>query len=493
MKISRRRTVQGCVLAASGAVIGASVQASAQIQSSKIQTKAAHPVRSIQDIETPAQSNERMKWYREARFGMFIHWGLYAIPAGRWDGHTIPGSEWIMNAATIPVAEYKALARRFNPTQFSAAKIVSLAKSAGMKYIVITSKHHDGFAMFDSKADPFNIVQATPFKRDPLKELAVECRNQGIKLGFYYSQVQDWTAPGGVSFPPHGAGTLKSDQHKPPTYHWDPAQNGSFPEYLHRKAIPQIREMLTNYGVSPAILWFGTPNKDMTPELAGEIVEILNEHPKLIWSDRLGGGYKGDMETPEQNIPAQGFPGRDWELCMSMNDAWGYKQGDSNFKSTETLLRNLIDIASKGGNYLLNIGPMATGEVPAPEVERLQEMGKWLAVNGESIYATQPTLFGGEAGAFSATEKDESGNPKFVPIWKWRSTTAPGKIYVHLFEWPGAGFHLDNVSRNVTGAYLLADKARTMLKVMRRGIGLDVELPKQAPDPIASVLVLTTA
>jgi alpha-L-fucosidase len=231
----------------------------------------------------------------------------------------------------------------------------------------------------------------------------------------------------------------------------------------------------------------------MTPELAGEIVAILNEHPRLIWSNRLGGGYSGDMETPEQNIPAQGFPGRDWELCMSMSDAWGYRQGDTNFKSTETLLRNLIDIASKGGNYLLNIGPMATGEVPAPEVERLQEIGKWLAVNGESIYATQPTLFGAEAGAFSATEKDKNGNPTFVPGWKWRSTTTLDKIYVHLLEWPRGTFHLETIPREVSGAYLLADKERAPLKVMKRGNGLEVELPQQAPDPIDSVLVLTSA
>jgi alpha-L-fucosidase len=492
MTVSRRRTVQGGLLVASEAMMGNPLRAWAQLQGSNNPT-AAHPVRSIQDTETPAQNSARMKWYREARFGMFIHWGLYAIPAGRWEGHSVPGSEWIMNAATIPVAEYKALASKFNPTQFNAAQIVSLAKAAGMKYIVITSKHHDGFAMFDSKADPFNIVQATPFKRDPLKELAVECRKQGMKLGFYYSQVQDWTAPGGVTFPPHGAGTLKSEQHKPPTYHWDRAQDGNFPDYLHRKAIPQIREMLANYGESPDILWFGSPDENMTPELAGEIVTILNEHPKLIWSNRLGGGYKGDMETPEQSIPAHGPPGRDWELCMSMNDAWGYKEGETNFKSTETLLRNLIDIASKGGNYLLNIGPTATGEVPAPEAERLQQMGKWLAVNGDSIYATGPTLFGAEAGAFSTTQKDESGNPKFVPSWTWRSTTAPDKIYVHLFEWPGATFHLGKAPRAVTGADMLADKARTPLKVTMRGGGVEVELPKSAPDPIATVLVLRTA
>jgi alpha-L-fucosidase len=462
------------------------MQALAQIQGEHIQTAATHPVRSIQDTETPAQKNERMEWFRNARFGMFIHWGLYAVPAGRWDSKEVPGiGEWIMNSASIPVKEYKALAPRFNPTQFSAAEVVGLAKSGGMKYIVITSKHHDGFAMFDSKANPFNIVQTTPFKRDPLKELAAECRNQDIKLGFYYSQDQDWTAPGGAA--------LKTDDHKPPTYHWDPAQDGSFPEYLHRKAIPQIRELLTNYGEYPAILWFDTPTKDMTPELAGEIVTVLNEHPKLIWNNRLGGDYNGDTETPEQYIPAQRFPGRDWESCMTMNDTWGYKQDDKNFKSTETLLHNLIDIASKGGNYLLNIGPMATGEVPAAEVERLQEIGKWLAVNGESIHATQPTLFGAEAGTFSAMEKDKSGNPKFVPSWKWRSTTGPGKIYIHLFEWPGTTFHLDKISRDVTGAYLLTDKAQTPLKVTKRGDGLEVELPEQAPDPIATVLVLTTA
>jgi alpha-L-fucosidase len=449
----------------------------------KIPVSTDHPVKSVQDTETPAQRDARMKWWREARFGMFIHWGLYSIPAGTWDGKQVPSiGEWIMNNASIPVADYKALAPKFNPTGFSAHDIVALAKAAGMKYIVITSKHHDGFAMFDSKADPFNIVAGSPFHRDPLKELAEECRKQGIKLGFYYSQDQDWTAPGGAA--------LKTGDHQPPTYHWDKAQDGDFATYLHKKALPQLKELLTNYGEFPSVIWFDTPTKDMTPQLASEIVALMNKHPNLIWNNRLGGTYKGDTETPEQYIPAGGFPGEDWESCMTMNDTWGYKSYDTNFKSTETLLRNLIDISSKGGNYLLNIGPDSHGVVPPAEVERLQAVGKWLAVNGEAIYATSPTLFGAEAGALSPTEKDKKGKPKFIPAWEWRSTTKADKIYVELFKWPDGSFHLDKVTRKVTGAYLLADSTHKPLKFTQTGNSLTVDLPAKALDPIATVLVL---
>jgi len=212
-----------------------------QAQEKDTKTVVNHPMAAIQDTETQAQRDARMAWWREARFGMFIHWGLYAIPAGSWNGKQVPGiGEWIMNRGSIPVADYRALASQFNPTGFSAHDIVALAKAAGMKYIVITTKHHDGFAMFDTKADSFNIVAATPFHRDPLKELAEECRKQGIKLGFYYSQAQDWTAPGGAA--------LKTGDHQPPTFHWDKAQDGDFDAYLQNKAIPQLRELLSNYG-----------------------------------------------------------------------------------------------------------------------------------------------------------------------------------------------------------------------------------------------------
>ncbi|QEE30287.1 alpha-L-fucosidase [Terriglobus albidus] len=465
-----------------GACVLSSVSAYGQLEGHAIESSATpHPVPAIQDKETPAQHDARMAWWREARFGMFIHWGLYAVPAGEWHGQrTTHIGEWIMNDLSIPVADYKQFATNFNPTGFSAHDIVALAKDAGMKYIVITSKHHDGFAMFDSKTDPFNIVAATPFKKDPLRELAEECHKAGIRLGFYYSQAQDWTAPGGAA--------AVRGTHNKETGHWDPAQDGSFDDYLKTKAIPQIKELLSNYKTAPDIIWFDTPTSRMTPERAAEVVKVLNQYPKLIWNNRLGGGYKGDTETPEQYIPAQGYPGRDWESCMTINDTWGYKSFDTNFKSTETLLRNLIDITSKGGNYLLNIGPDAQGKVPEPEVERLHAMGKWLAVNGEAVYGAKATLFGAEAGSFAPAEGN--AKPKFVPAWEWRSTTKANRIYIHLFAWPKGSFHVEKVPRTITKAYLLADSSHKALKFTQRDGVLDVSLPEKALDPIATVLVL---
>ncbi|MGN6323228.1 MAG: alpha-L-fucosidase [Dyella sp.] len=444
-----------------------------------------HPVPAIQDTETPAQRDARMGWWRQARFGMFIHWGLYAVPAGNWHGKPIDGiGEWIMYNAKIPVAEYKKLAPQFDPVKFDAHAWVALAKAAGMKYIIITAKHHDGFAMFDSKANPFNIVDATPFKRDPLKELAAEAQKQGIKFGFYYSQDQDWTAPG-------GAAMVVDALHNG---HWDKAQDGDFAEYLHTKAIPQLKELLSNYQpAAPSVIWFDTPTPEMTPQLASEIVTLLNQHPNLIWNNRLGGGYQGDTETPEQNVPAQGYPDRDWETCMTINDTWGYKSNDTNFKSSQELIRTLVDVASKGGNLLLNVGPDAHGVIPAAEAERLQTIGKWLDVNGESIYGTGPTPFPGEHGTFSRTEKTVGENkPKWIPAWDWRATARPGKIYIHLLTWPGKSFHLANATANIRKAYLLADPRHTPLKYTQKGHVLDVQLPARALDANDTVIVLET-
>ncbi|MGQ9731787.1 MAG: alpha-L-fucosidase [Candidatus Zipacnadales bacterium] len=401
--------------------------------------------------ETPEQRDARMKWWREARFGMFIHWGLYAIPAGTWKGQRIDGiGEWIMHNAKIPVAEYAALAEQFNPVKFDANEWVSIAKNAGMKYIVITSKHHDGFAMFHSEASPYNIYDATPFKRDPLAELAEACRKQDIKLGFYYSQAQDWHHPGGAA-----AGG-----------HWDPAQDGDMDEYLRTIAVPQVREILSNYG-PVAILWWDTPI-GMNRERAEMLLPLLKLQPGIITNNRLGGGFPGDTETPEQHIPATGLPGRDWETCMTMNDTWGYKSYDNNWKSTETLIRNLVDIASKGGNYLLNVGPTAEGIIPQPSVDRLREMGAWLKLNGESIYATSASPF------------------RRLP-WG-RCTQKPGKLYLHVFDWPTDGKLVLPLKNRVTKAYLLTEPGTT-LAVTSSEQGTTIMIPPQPPDPIDTVIV----
>ena len=245
---------------------------------------------SSSSAETKAQLDARMKWWREARFGMFIHWGVYSVPAGTWEGKQIPGiGEWIMNRAKIPVAEYAKFTEQFNPVKFNADEWVSIAKEAGQKYIVITAKHHDGFAMFHSKATPYNIYDATPFKRDPLDELAEACRKQGIKLGFYYSQAQDWHHPGGAA--------AKGG-------HWDKAQDGSMDDYIDKIAVPQVRELLTNYG-DVAVLWWDTP-VDMNRERAGKLHELLKLQPEIITNNRLGRGdpeFRGDTETPSRTFP----------------------------------------------------------------------------------------------------------------------------------------------------------------------------------------------
>lgn len=403
--------------------------------------------------ETKEQRDTRMQWWREARFGMFIHWGVYSVPAGVYKDQQIGGiGEWIMNTAKIPVEEYAGYTEQFNPVKFDADAWVSIAKSAGMKYIVITSKHHDGFAMFRSQASSYNIYDATPFKRDPLAELAAACQKQGIKLGFYYSQAQDWHHKGGAA-----AGG-----------HWDPAQDGSMDDYLRDIAIPQVKEILTNYGPI-AILWWDTP-VDMTRERAAPLFELTKLQPGLITNNRLGGGFEGDSETPEQYIPPTGYPdGRDFETCMTMNDTWGYKSWDQGWKSPEVLIRNLIDIASKGGNYLLNVGPTSEGQIPQPSIDRLETVGEWMKTNGEAIYATTPS--------------------PFAKLTWGRCTRKSDKLYLSVFDWPkDAKLRVPLVS-TVKKGYLLADP-HTPLQVTAGPEGTLVAVPQTAPDPIASVVVL---
>jgi len=425
-------------------------------------------------VETKEQRDARMGWWREAKFGMFIHWGVYSVPAGYYHDKPVAGiGEWIMNRGKIPMQEYQAFAKDFNPVKFDADAWVTAAQNAGMKYMVITSKHHDGFAMFDTQVSPWGITHATPFHRDPLKELAEACRKHGMKLGFYYSQAQDWNNGGSEA---GGA--------------WDPAQKHDMDDYIDKIAVPQVKEILSNYGEFPAVLWWDT-SINMNYERAAKLYQAVQSlKPNIIMNNRLGGGFQGDTETPEQFIPPQGYPGRDWETCMTMNGTWGFKKNDHNWKSTETLIRNLCDIASKGGNYLLNVGPTSEGLIPQPSLERLAAVGKWMSVNGEAVYGTGPTPFGAEAGAFSPTEKDKKGKPKFIAAWNWRCTTKAGKIYLHIFTWPTGAFQLPAVKEKITKAYLLADPQHTPLQFQQTDAGVSLTLPATAPDAIASVVCL---
>lgn len=396
-----------------------------------------------------------MDWWKEARFGMFIHWGLYSLPAGVWNDKDVAGiGEWIMLRAKIPTKDYQQLATKFNPVQFNADAWVKLARDSGMKYIIITSKHHDGFAMFKSN-DPFNIVDATPYKKDPIAALAEACKKYNIKFGLYYSQAQDWNHTGGAA----ASGG-----------HWDSAQNGSMDKYIDEVAVPQVKEILSVY--NPSIIWWDTP-VDMNQSRASKIATVIKSYPNLITNNRLGGDYDGDLETPEQYIPATGILGKNWESCMTMNNTWGFKSKDNAWKSTEVIIRNLIDIASKGGNYLLNVGPTADGIIPQPSVERLQEVGKWLKINGEAIYGTTASPFA------------------YLP---WGRCTQKGtQLYLHVFNWPTDGIiKLPLGNKNVIGAYLLADKkvGVTIAKTATSKY-IDILLPKDAPDKIASVVVLT--
>jgi len=392
--------------------------------------------------ETKEQKDQRMEWWREGKFGMFIHWGLYAIPAGEWKGKKISGiGEWIMHRAKIPVPEYEPLQKQFNPVNYDPKQWVAVAKAAGMKYIVITSKHHDGFCLFDSEHTDWDIM-GTPYGKDLLKPLADACHEAGIKICWYHS-IMDW--------------------------HHPKAHSEEYFEHMRK----QLKELLTNYGPI-GVLWFdgewiGEWNEEKGIELEKYCRSL---QPDLIVNNRVGKrkrGSPGDFGTPEQQIPATGMPGWDWETCMTMNNTWGFKKDDHNWKSTEDLLRKLVDIASKGGNFLLNVGPTAEGEIPEPSVERLREIGKWMDQNGESIYGTTASPFKRLA-------------------WG-RCTQKPGKLYLHVFNWPGDGKLLvPGLENDVKKASLLA--GGDALEVARDGGPIVVSVPEKPVCPIDTVVVL---
>ena len=414
--------------------------------------------RSTRALSDDEQRERRLKWFREARFGLFIHWGIYAVPAGEWKGKLIPGiGEWIMNRAKIPVAEYEQLAPQFNPVKFNAEQWVQMAKDAGMKYIVITSKHHDGFAMYHSKASKFNIVDATPFKRDPLKELAAATQKAGLKLGFYYSQTQDWHEPDGVG----------ND------WDWPDETKKNFPRYLEAKVKPQVREILTSYGPI-GLIWFDTP-RNITREQSQQLVDLVHEiQPDCLVSGRVGHGL-GDYDSAGDNQISVGQVKRIWETPVTLNDTWGFKKDDTKWKPTSILIRQLVQVVSQGGNYLLNVGPTAEGLIPQPSIDKLREVGAWLRTNNDGVYGNGPSPFAYE-----------------LP---WGIvTTKPGKLYLHVFDWPTKELVLYGLKSKVRRAYLLANKAKVQVAQSSDAKldhnSLTIQLPAAAPDKHDSVIVL---
>lgn len=407
--------------------------------------------------ESKEQRDARMEWWRDARFGMFIHWGVYAVPAGTYGDKRIGGiGEHILRYASIPLQEYQRYAQQFNPVNYDPDAWVRLAKAAGMKYIVITAKHHDGFALFDSKVSDWDVVDATPYGKDLIAPLAAACQRHGIKLGLYYSQAQDWIQGGAIQ----GAGPWVASQQPDLT----------MDDYINRIAVPQVKEILSNYGPI-SVLWWDTPVA-MTRERAAKLIEPLKLQPGIIHNNRLGGGFKGDTDTPEQHIPSN-VDEHDWESCMTMNRTWGYKSYDTNWKSTETLVRNLVDIASKGGNYLLNIGPKADGSVPAASIDRLQAVGAWMQVYGDAIYGSQGSLFARPGWGRVTRKADSAGTI----------------LYLNVFDWQDGGRLFVPVGNEVRSCVLLNDRAQS-LEVEHGAGGLIVTMQGEAPNPICSVIEL---
>jgi alpha-L-fucosidase len=414
--------------------------------------------------ESEREKDKRMSWWREARFGLFIHWGLYAIPAGEWNGET-RHAEWILTTAQIPVKEYEKFAPRFDPVKFDPKEWVRMTKDAGMKYIVITSKHHDGFCLFDSEETEYDVMDATPFKRDIMKELADECRRQGIRICWYHS-IMDWHHP---DYLPRRDWESRSDEG---------ADFERYVEYMKE----QVKELLTNYG-DIGVIWFdGEWEYTWTPERGIDLYDYVRAiDPDIIINNRVGKGRagmagtydpetaSGDFGTPEQEIPATGL-GYDWETCMTMNDHWGYNKNDDNWKSTQDLIQKLVDIASKGGNFLLNVGPTAEGLFPKESIDRLQAMGEWMKVNGKSIYGTTASQF------------------EHLP-WG-RSTTKGNTLYLHVFDWPEDGkLVVPGLVSQAQKIYALVDPQAPLLCDYQAGTAT-IHLPENAFDPDVSVLAL---
>lgn len=388
----------------------------------------------------------KQQWFKDAKFGLFIHWGLYSLLGGEYKGKKTDWvAEWIMNALDIPVDEYEKLADQFNPAEFDADAIVRKAKEWGMKYIVFTTKHHEGFAMWDSKCSDYNVVKATPYGKDVVRQLREACDKYDMKLGFYYSQAQDWHDPDGYMF-------TKDNSKK------------NYRAYLERKCFPQLRELLTEYG-EIALVWFDTP-MGTTKEESQEMVDLVKElQPNCIVSGRIGNQLGEYMTTSDNCIPLLPYEG-DWEVPATLNDNWGFNKDDHNWKSAEEIIHLLVKINSRGGNYLLNIGPEASGHVPDKSMEILDEVGKYVNENAEAIFGTKRVgIYAYELDWGLFTRKDH-------------------KLFIHVFK-PRKRIELLNIANKITGVYLVGDKRplRYIMTTTCEGCSaVEIELPEECFD-----------
>jgi alpha-L-fucosidase len=420
--------------------------------------------------------DQRMKWWREARFGMFIHWGVYSELAGEWHGEPVQGyAEHIMRKCRIPIETYKKeVAGRFNPTKFNADEWAQLAKDAGFGYMVITSKHHDGFAMFDSDASDFNVVKQTPWKRDPMKELKEATTKQGVKFGFYYSQAWDWSDP--------NAPGNDWDFENPAGDRWlhggrtwwesSPDWIARVEKYVDGKAIPQMQELVHKY--HPDVIWFDT-NSKMPPSLNLRVLQATRAaDPNAVINSRCVanlGDYLSTADRPAEFAPQEG----DWEGIPTTNESYGYHKGDQSHKPPEHFITLIAKAAARGGNLMLNVGPRGDGTIDPADVAILRGIGKWMKVNGDSIHGTSRTP---------------------LPVQAWGESTQKGHtLYLHVFNWPSDGkLTVGGLKSKVVGAHLLADPAKRSLNVERlNDLDVRVDVPSAAPDKTDSVIVLKCA
>jgi alpha-L-fucosidase len=432
--------------------------------------------------ESMKNREERIAWWQEAKFGMFVHWGVYSLPGGEWKGKKVSGyAEHLMRKEKISRAEYLELAHQFNPVSFNADEWIRLAKHAGMKYFIITAKHHDGFAMYDSKVSGFDIIEQTPFKRDPMAELAAACKKYDVKFGFYYSHAFDWEHPDapGNDWEYQNPGGDKNISGGPNgEKNWFDFHAEDLPKairYVDEKAIPQIRELLQKY--HPDILWFDTPSKLPLSENVRILKAIREVDNKVVVNGRLArsaaisfGDYKNTADRPAEFYPVEG----DWEAIPTTNESYGYHQYDLSHKSPGHFIQLMANAAARGGNLLMNIGPMGDGRIDPKDETILNSIGQWMNVNGESIYGTSTTP---------------------LPLQSWgTSTQKKNKLYLHVFQWPAnSQLVIGGLKSNMTRAYLLADSSKKELKSKRLN-NLDVllALPEKAPDAINSIIVIET-